>query len=131
MRPAAVDAVIIKNKLIFLMKRKTNPYRGYWVLPGGHIEKNETAEKAVVREVNEETGLKIRSPILFGVYSSPKRDPRGNVSIVYISSSFSGKSRVSKEASELGWFPPDRLPRMGFDHRQIIKDVIKRKSIKG
>lgn len=131
MRPTVVDAVIVKNKLILLMKRRTKPYLGYWALPGGHIEKRETAEQAVVREVKEETGVKIRKPTMFDVYSTPKRDPRGNISIVYISTSFSGKPKPNREAYALGWFPLNKLPKLGFDHRQIIKDAIKRKSIKG
>ncbi len=51
-------AIIIKDSKVLLMHRKKKGEE-YWVLPGGGIEENETAEEAVIREVWEETGLKV------------------------------------------------------------------------
>ncbi len=58
-RSVAVDAVVIQDGKILLGKRDSEQYKGYWVLPGGFVERNETTEEAVVREVKEETGAKV------------------------------------------------------------------------
>jgi 8-oxo-dGTP diphosphatase len=74
-----VDAVIVKNKKILLIKRKQEPYRGQYALPGGFVEYGETVEAALQREVLEETGLVVKIKSLVDVYSDPDRDPRGHV----------------------------------------------------
>ncbi|SMC26995.1 8-oxo-dGTP diphosphatase [Clostridium acidisoli DSM 12555] len=50
-----------KKEVLFIKQRK-GPYAGSWLLPGGSIEKNETCVQAVIREVNEETGINIKNP---------------------------------------------------------------------
>ncbi|HEC93080.1 MAG TPA: NUDIX hydrolase, partial [Candidatus Atribacteria bacterium] len=50
-------AIIERDKKILLTKRNIAPYKNYWCIPGGHIEKGEKAKEAVIREVKEETGL--------------------------------------------------------------------------
>jgi len=81
----AVDGVLIKDGKILLVRRGKEPFRGYYALPGGFVEYGETVERAVVREVYEETGIKTRVKELLGVYSDPNRDPRGHViSIAFI-----------------------------------------------
>ena len=55
-----VDAVILcEDDSIVLIKRKYDPYKGSWALPGGFVEWGETVESAVVREAKEETGLEV------------------------------------------------------------------------
>lgn len=56
---ATVGAIIKKEGKVLLVKRNHEPFKGYWCLPGGHIDFGETAEQAVIREVKEETGLTI------------------------------------------------------------------------
>ncbi len=84
-RPLTVDAVIIRNGKILLIRRKNDPFRGCFALPGGYVEKGEDAKGAVIREVEEETGLVVRPLRMSGVYDSPGRDKRGNVSIAFLS----------------------------------------------
>ena len=80
-----VDGIILKDEKILLIKRKNDPFKDMWALPGGFVEYNEKCEDAVVREVSEETGLKTNIKKIFGVYSDPSRDPRGHtISIIYI-----------------------------------------------
>lgn len=123
----AVDAIVLNNKNeILLMKRNIAPFRGQWVVSGGHVEYGERTEKAVLREVREETGLRCKIVKLLGVYSNPKRDPRYHtVSTAYVLRVIGGKLRNSFESREQRFFVSSKLPdRLGFDHRQILKDYV-------
>lgn len=122
------DVVIIKDEKVLLMLRAHEPFRGYWVLPGGHVDYGETTEHAAIREVKEEVGLDVELEELVGVYSSPNRDPRYHaVSVTYIGViKGSDKIKLGREGSEYKYFSPDELPqKMGFDHRKIIKDALR------
>jgi len=80
----AVDAIIIKEDKILLVKRGNNPFKNHWALPGGFVNIGESIEEAVLREIGEETSLTASITKLIGVYSKPDRDPRGQViSIVF------------------------------------------------
>ncbi len=63
---------------ILLVRRGNPPFRGKWALPGGFVEIGETTEESCAREVREETGVEVRVGGVRGVYSDPKRDPRGH-----------------------------------------------------
>ena len=80
-----VDIIIQMNSRILLVKRKNEPFRGYMAIPGGFVNEGETVEDPAKREVKEETSLNIELIDILGVYSDPKRDPRGhNMSTVFI-----------------------------------------------
>jgi len=120
-----VDGAIIKNKKILLIKRRNPPFKDMWALPGGFVEYGEKLEDAVVREVEEETGLKTKIKSLIGVYSDPKRDPRGHtISVVYLLYMINNEINSGDDASDAKFFHLDDLPDLGFDHRKIINDVI-------
>ncbi|MHC1636266.1 MAG: NUDIX domain-containing protein, partial [Candidatus Methanospirareceae archaeon] len=70
-----VDVVIKKDEGYVFIKRKKEPYKGWWAIPGGIVEYGETVEEAARREAKEETGLDVRLIKLIGVYSDPSRDP--------------------------------------------------------
>jgi len=119
-----VDAIIPYAGKIVLIKRKNEPYKNYYALPGGMVEYGETVENAVLREVKEETGLEGQIHSLVGVYSDPKRDPRGHfVSICFIVLPTGGELRSGSDAKEVGLFSLDKLPRLAFDHGKMIKDA--------
>jgi 8-oxo-dGTP diphosphatase len=121
------DGVVIKDGKILLIKRKNNPFKGKWALPGGFVEYEERVEDSVVREVFEETGLKTKIIELFGVYSDPDRDPRGHtITLVYLLKKISGKLEGKDDALEAKFFNLDDLPDLGFDHAKIISDVLRR-----
>ena len=82
-RPVAIDAIILIGEKILLIKRGSNPYRGYWAIPGGHVSFDEDIEKTVKREVKEETNLEVESMKLVGVYGSPNRSPLQTIAIAY------------------------------------------------
>ncbi|MFZ0926423.1 MAG: NUDIX hydrolase [Halobacteriota archaeon] len=123
-----VDAVIVKNKKILLIKRKREPYRGQYALPGGFVEYGETVEAAVRREVLEETGLVAKIKSLVGVYSDPDRDPRGHVvSIAFAADIVGGTRAAGSDASEAMLWDIADLPPLAFDHAQIISDSLVRR----
>lgn len=87
------------------------------------MEDGETAEQAAVREAFEETGLKVKLVKLIGVYSDPKRDPRGHISAAFIAKPLSKKLKGDVEVDEVKWFKLDELPEIGFDHAKMIRDA--------
>jgi 8-oxo-dGTP diphosphatase len=123
----AVDGVIIKNHIIVLVKRSKPPFEGQYALPGGFVEYGETVESALIREIGEETGLKVKIKSLIGVYSDPNRDPRGHIiSIAFRTQIIGGEVSSGSDASEVRFFDIRNLPRLAFDHEKIIQDALTR-----
>ncbi|MHC1605019.1 MAG: NUDIX domain-containing protein [Candidatus Methanofastidiosia archaeon] len=119
----AVDAFLTDGRCILLIKRKNEPYSFLWALPGGFVKYGESVEEAAVREVHEETGITISSPLLIGIFSNPGRDPRGHV----VSCAFFCKTDIShfapgSDAAAAKVFNLDNLPdKLAFDHKEIIE----------
>ncbi len=67
---AAVGGIIIHSGKVLLVKRKVDPYAGHWSIPGGAIEIGETARSAVVREVEEESGLRVEPVRVVDIYDN-------------------------------------------------------------
>jgi len=119
---ATVDVIIELDGGIVLVRRR-NPPPG-WALPGGFIDPGESAAHGARREAKEETGLDVELTELLGVYSDPKRDPRGlyTISTVFIGRA-SGQPVGSDDAAEARAFPLDGMPaEIAFDHPTIIAD---------
>jgi len=120
------DIVVEKasKREILLIRRKNDPYKGSWALPGGFVETSEEAVTAAARELEEETGIKTnRSELEFiDYFDAPDRDPRGRV----ISFAFGLKvaddreARGADDAEEAQWFDIEEIPELAFDHRTII-----------
>ncbi|MEF8846870.1 MAG: NUDIX hydrolase [Candidatus Paceibacterota bacterium] len=121
------DGLITKGDKILLIKRDIEPFKGFWVLPGGHVEYNEKVEQAIRREVKEELGVNVKIKNLVGVYSDPERDPRyHSVSVAFYLKKTGGEFSLNEEATTFEYFHFENLPRkVGFDHRKIIKDLEK------
>lgn len=121
-----VDGAVLKDKKILLIKRRNDPFKDSWALPGGFVEYNERVEDAVVREIYEETGLKTKIKNLVGIYSDPKRDPRGHVvTVVYLLEIGGGTLKGGDDASEAKFFDWNNLPELAFDHDIILKDILR------
>lgn len=119
-----VDAIIIYEDKIVLIKRKNPPYKDMFALPGGFVDIGETVEEAVIREAKEETNLDIEIIRLIGVYSDPERDPRGHtVSFVYVALGY-GELKAGDDAGEVELFDIEEVPKLAFDHNKIIEDAI-------
>jgi 8-oxo-dGTP diphosphatase len=122
-----VDGIVIQNKKLVLIKRGNPPFKGKYALPGGFVEYSETVEEAVLREMEEETGLKTGIKTLLGVYSDPDRDPRGHtVSVVFELNVKGGKLKSGSDAEEAKLFSLDKIPKLAFDHDRIIGDYLKK-----
>jgi 8-oxo-dGTP diphosphatase len=124
-RGISIDAFIIKNDSILLIKRGVEPDKGKWATPGGYIDWDESAEEALVREVKEETGLIVKKCEFFKVYSSPSRHPKQVITLVYIVEVEDVEAKKGDDAVEVKWFPITSLPTpLAFDHEENIKQVI-------
>jgi len=122
-----VDLVILYNGGVVLVKRRNDPYKGYWALPGGFVEYGEKVEDAAVREAREETGLDVKLLKLIGVYSDPNRDPRGHTVTVAFLARGKGNLKGGDDASEARVFKLDEIKnlKLAFDHKEIIEDALR------
>ena len=101
------------NKTILLIQRNQEPNRGYWTLPGGFVESNETADAAVVREVKEETGLHCAVVGLVGFRNRP--DPDVNTSYVVFLLQIIGGQLIQGPTDEIiigGFYTLDQVQNM-------------------
>ena len=88
---------------------------------------DETTEQCAIRELEEETGLKLNDVQQIGAYSKVDRDPRGRtVTVAYLAVIDSPKEVIGQDdAAKAQWFPLSDLPELAFDHEDIIRDAIK------
>ncbi len=121
----AAGVLLMRRGEVLLVKRKYAPRAGAWGLPAGFMEYGETPEHCAVRELFEETGLRVRLTGLFGVYAGFD-DPRVRaVLILYTAERASGRIKPGDDAIEVRFFPLGRLPRaIAFaSHRQALKEL--------
>lgn len=104
---------------VLLVKRRFPPHG--WALPGGFVEAGETLEKAVSRELVEETGLEPANLEQFRAYSDPARDPRHHIITVVFTGRVTGVPRAGDDAAQARFFALDTLPLpMAADHGEIL-----------
>ena len=112
-----------------LIKRKNDPYKDYWALPGGFVEYGESVEDAAIREAKEETSIDVELKDLVNVYSDPDRDPRRHtVTIAFTAKGDFLTRKADDDASDIDIFSPEDLDKIdiAFDHDKIIKDCLKK-----
>ena len=133
-RPSVAAVIFDRRGRILLQQRSDG---GQWGLPGGSVEIGESVATAVVREVLEETGLRVKPRRIVGVYSNPAlqvvRYPDGNV-WHYVTTCFEctvlgGELTTCDETLALGYFASGRLPRTLLrNHRVRIRDARARRA---
>ncbi len=140
-RGLAADIVIFTIKdaelKVLLIKRGHGEFTGKWALPGGFIDAGETLHQAVIRELREETRIKVPAPVLAGsivsekVFDDPHRSSRGRTitHAFYIELSPDTslpKVRGGDDASHAQWVPLASLdPRQMYeDHYDIIQEMV-------
>ena len=130
-RPAVTADCVVMTKesvpQVLLIERGADPYKGCWAFPGGFMNMDETTEQCAVRELEEETGLRVSKIQQIGAYSKIDRDPRGRtVTVAYLAIVDEPIAVTGQDdAANAQWFPVDALPLLAFDHDDIMKDAIK------
>ncbi|MCK4496577.1 MAG: NUDIX hydrolase [Candidatus Aenigmarchaeota archaeon] len=127
-RIVSTDVVIVRDNKVLMQKRSFGMFKGYWHLVCGKVEAGETIIHAAIREVKEETSLDVKRIQMLGIYDGKERDPEQNcVAIGFLCETNDAEPRLSREATEMKFFPFDKLPkRIAFDDRLIIEDAKKR-----
>ena len=114
---------------LLLVRRKSEPCKGAWALPGGFVEISEGLEEAARRELREETGIGELYLEQLYTFGEPKRDPRERViSVAYYALLKLSEHtvRAASDAIEVAWFPVAELPELAFDHERIVETGLKR-----
>ena len=130
-RPAVTaDCVVMTREAepkVLLIQRGNQPFKGGWAFPGGFMNMDETTEQCAIRELEEETGLKVSKVNQIGAYSKVERDPRGRTVTVAYLAIVDAPIVVDgqDDASKAQWFPLSALPELAFDHADIMQDAIK------
>ena len=130
-RPAVTaDCVVITKEeqpKVLLIQRGTDPYKGSWAFPGGFMNMDETTEQCAIRELEEETGLRVSNVHQIGAYSKVDRDPRGRTITVAYLAIIDEPVQVTgqDDAANAEWFPLSVLPELAFDHAEIMRDAVK------
>jgi len=124
-----VDCVIYDPQgRVLLIRRKNQPFKGAYALPGGFVDIGETVEAGCRREVREETGLDVEDLRLVGVYSDPARDPRGHTASAAFLALLEEEVKTptaGDDAAAADWVENWRAARLAFDHAKIIEDAEK------
>ena len=129
-RPAVTaDCIVITKEAdakVLLIQRGDEPFKGCWAFPGGFMNMDETTEQCAIRELEEETGLKVIELHQIGAYSKVDRDPRGRtVTVAYLVVIDKPLPVIGQDdAAKAEWWPLSSLPQLAFDHDEILEDAI-------
>ena len=132
--PAVTTDIVIftireQQLKLLLVKRKGEPYKGKWALPGGFVAIDEDLHQCAERELAEETGVSGVYLEQLYTFGDPKRDPRERViTVAYYALIPSDKIelRAATDAEAVGWFAMDELPKLAFDHGDILETAKQR-----
>ena len=132
-----------KDLNVLLIERGNDPDKGMWALPGGFlIEKDKDAKSCVMRELKEETSLKLKStkeneskevnwedvPVKeVGTFSKKDRDKRERVITIAFTALIKKDDyeiQAGTDAKNVGWFKINELPKLAFDHKDIIQAAL-------
>lgn len=130
----AVDTAlfsVINSKLsVLLIQVGSGPYEGKWALPGGLVAENESLDEAAKRLLSAKANVRDIYLEQLYTFGNPKRDSRGHViSVAYFSIVFDHtkvKPVKAPHYSDISWFPVNHLPKIAFDHKDIIGTAVKR-----
>jgi ADP-ribose pyrophosphatase YjhB (NUDIX family) len=128
-----VDCVVFgfdENELkVLLIQRGLEPFKGRWAFPGGFVRVDETVDDAARRELVEETGLKGIFLEQLYTFGEIDRDPRDRVvSVAYYAlvKLSDHRAKAATDAANAEWFPISKVPKLAFDHAEILETALAR-----
>ncbi len=114
---------------VLLVERAREPFKGTYAIPGGFVDMDETLEQAALRELEEETGVRLDSMEQLMAFDAVDRDPRGRTITMAHYAVVEVEDHAIKAASDAnsaGWFPVNKLPPLAFDHADILRVAVRR-----
>src|SRR4051812_42769928 len=114
---------------VLLIQRGLDPFKGQWALPGGFVRVDETLDEAARRELAEEAGLKDIFLEQLYTFGAIDRDPRERVvSVAYYAlvELAAHETIAATDAADARWFPISKVPKLAFDHTQILATALAR-----
>ena len=131
LRHVGGHAIVEKDGKILVTKRAAHLSleAGKWALPGGFLDRDETAAQGALRELLEETGWEGKVISLFRINTNPNRphEDRQNVALDFLVTPLRQTEKPGEEVSELEWIAIDALPApesFAFDHGESIKHYL-------
>jgi 8-oxo-dGTP diphosphatase len=127
-----VGGVVVRDGRVLLVRRGKEPLYGRWTVPGGTVELGETLEEAVVREMEEETGLRVEPVEVLTVFDRIEREGE-RVTYHYVIVDYrcrwrSGEPRAASDALDVAWASAEELP--GYDlppkALEVVRDALLR-----
>jgi 8-oxo-dGTP diphosphatase len=123
----AADAIVFcpgaTGLQVLLITRKNDPFKGMWAIPGGFVEDDEELQAAAIRELEEETGLRVPTMTFLGVYGKVGRDPRGRTVTVTYYTTLPEAAAVAgnDDAADARWIPVSEITALAFDHMEMLQ----------
>ena len=131
LRHAVVDALVLKDNKIFLVKRADKLLEGgKWALIGGFVDRDENLIQTVKREVFEETGYRVSDITLLTINDNPDRphEDRQNIAFVFFCNAGEKEGKEDNESTDAQWYDFNNLPKkeeIAFDHYDDIQLYLK------
>lgn len=129
----AAGTLVEDDGHVLLIRRAVNPRKGYWALPAGYMEADESAEEAAIRETREETGLEVALDALLNVFSFEDATHQRGVLILYRAHVVGGTLRPGDDAEDARWFAPHELPPdkdIAFEtHRHALREWLQTRAV--
>lgn len=135
-----VDAVVTQSGHLLMIQRRNNPQIGTWALPGGYLDQNETLQQGMIRELREETKIKVPAKVLAAciknhrTFDDPKRSERGRVITqafhIDLNDTKDGlpKVRGADDAEKAKWIPINDFMKMRNcvfeDHFHVVRALL-------
>ncbi len=122
-----VGGLVFRDEDVLLVRRGHAPAQGQWSIPGGLVEVGELLSQAVVREIFEETGLRVETGPLVEVFEPREKDQEGRfvfhyVVLDYLCRYLGGEPKASSDAAETRWVGPKEEKKLGV--REVTRQVI-------
>jgi 8-oxo-dGTP diphosphatase len=130
-----VGGVVVHENRVLLIKRGKEPMRGRWVVPGGTVELGETIEEALVREMKEETDLRVTPVEMLTVFDRIQRD-MGEIAYHYVIVDYlcryeGGEARAGSDAEAVAWARPDELASFDLPDKalEVVEQALTRAEV--